>query len=68
VNDEYQLGKNGHKTILDAFEYEHRNDRLDKEPRELLSKGFIYCSGPVNEAFLEYRKGFMRGLFEGNLS
>lgn len=47
-----------HYELMDMFEREFRGERLDKEPKELWSKGHVYQSGPTNDLFLAYRKGY----------
>ena len=47
----------------ELIEYFDRNfsGRKDKEGKELWSKGYIYQDGGVNEAFINFRKGYALG-------
>jgi len=35
--------------------------RKDREPKELWSKGVVYCDGDVNKQFLIFRQGVAYG-------
>lgn len=50
-----------HHELMRSFEA-LRPGRIDKEPREMWSKGIIYADGVVNALFLMYRHGVSRGL------
>ena len=48
--------------LMTMFEKEHRGvGRLDKENKDLWSRGIIYQDGQVNTLFLTYRKGYLLG-------
>ena len=50
-----------HYALMEQFEKEFRTLRLDKEPKQLWSKGVIYQNGNTNEIFLAYRQGYAFG-------
>lgn len=43
------------------FEREFKYERLDKEEKDMWSKGRIYRDGLVNKLFLAYRSGYSLG-------
>lgn len=47
--------------LVAMFDREFKGSRLDKEAKEMWSKGYIYQHGEVNNLFLAYRKGFTYG-------
>ena len=54
-----------HYDLIAMFDREFRGLRLDKENKDLWSKGHIYQNGEVNNLFLAYRKGFALGIAKG---
>ena len=50
-----------HFEMMAFFEKEHKSMRLDKEPKELWSKGNIYQNGETNAAFVSFRFGVSYG-------
>lgn len=50
-----------HYDLMAKFERDFKHERLDKEDKELWSKGRIYQSGAVNSLFLAYRLGYSFG-------
>ena len=55
------LNTKEHYDLLDAFERNHRDLRLDRENRALWAKGRIYQSGETNSLFLAFRRGYALG-------
>lgn len=51
-----------HYDLMAQFEREFSHHRLDKEPKDLWSKGIIYQNGQANELFLAYRRGYAYGV------
>ena len=47
--------------LLLRFDREYKSLRLDKEPKELWSKGAVYQDGLVNRLFCAYQKGYALG-------
>ena len=47
-----------HYDLIKQFDKEYRGNRLDKETKDLWSKGCIYQDGEINNLFLAYRKGY----------
>ena len=47
-----------HCELMDEFEKIYKHECLDKEDRELWSKGIIYQNGQVNKLFLAFRWGY----------
>lgn len=43
-----------------------RPGRIDREAKELWSKGLVYQDGRVNEAFQAFQKGYAYGKFAFN--
>jgi hypothetical protein len=52
------LNTKEHYDLMAKFEQDFKNERLDKENKELWSKGRIYQDGTVNNLFLAYRLGY----------
>lgn len=50
-----------HYELMAMFEKEFKHHRLDRERKELWSKGHIYENGETNFLFLAYRKGYSYG-------
>jgi hypothetical protein len=52
-----QLGSKEHIDVMAAFEgmYKHK---LEREPKELWVKGYVYCDGEKNILFDMFRKGY----------
>lgn len=55
------LNTHEHYELMEQFEKEHRHLRLDREPKDLWSRGIIYGSGEANNLFLAYRRGYALG-------
>lgn len=52
-----------HYEIMENFEREFRKEgRLDKEDKELWSKGCVYQNVEMNRLFLAYRRGVAFGV------
>jgi hypothetical protein len=47
--------------LMNQFEREFKTERLDKENKDMWSKGRIYQDGNVNRLFLAYRSGYSFG-------
>lgn len=57
-----QLHTEEHYELMAQFERDFKHLPTDrKEPKELWPKGYIYCHGPTNDAFLAYRLGYAFG-------
>lgn len=54
------LGKD-HYEMIEFFERTITGYRLDKEPKELWSKGIIYQHGELNQLFKVFRQGVAYG-------
>ena len=52
------LNTKEHYDLMAQFDREFAHERLDKESKELWSKGRIYQSGRINGLFLAYRSGY----------
>lgn len=50
-----QLKNKSHYDLMEQFE-KFKPGRVDRERKELWSRGHIYCDGMVNEMFLWERK------------
>jgi hypothetical protein len=50
-----------HYELIAMFDREFSHLRLDKESKDIWSKGHIYQSGEANNLFLAYRRGFALG-------
>ena len=51
-----------HYELITQFDKEFKKEgRLDKEPKELWSRGRIYQHADINNMFLAYRKGIAYG-------
>jgi hypothetical protein len=61
VEAKMQLITNEHYDLMDAFERIYKTFRLDKENKELWTKGHIYQSGETNDLFLAFRYGASYG-------
>lgn len=55
------LNTKEHYDLMAQFEKEFSHHRLDKEPKDLWSKGNVYQNGQANELFLAYRRGYAYG-------
>ena len=55
------LNTKEHYDLMVVFEREFKWERLDKEDKDMWSKGHIYCDGFVNKMFLAYRRGYSFG-------
>ena len=55
------LNTKEHYDLMVVFEREFKWERLDKEDKDMWSKGRIYCDGLVNKMFLAYRLGYSLG-------
>lgn len=47
--------------MMTQFEKEYKHWRLDKEPKDIWSKGHYYQHGELNNLFLAYQKGYALG-------
>lgn len=56
-----QLHTREHYELMERFEQEFKHLPNRKEAKELWTKGYIYCHGPTNDAFLAYRLGYSFG-------
>ena len=56
-----ELRSKEHYDLLLQFEKNFSGMRLDREPRELWSRGIIYENGATNQLFDAYRKGYALG-------
>jgi len=56
-----QLNTKEHYQLMLQFERDYKYYRLDKEDKDLWSKGNIYKDGYVNSLFLAYRAGYSFG-------
>jgi uncharacterized protein (UPF0332 family) len=51
-----------HYDLIAMFEREFKGEgRLDKEPKDIWSKGNVYQDGTMNRLFLAYRRGYAFG-------
>ncbi|TQV80351.1 hypothetical protein [Denitrobaculum tricleocarpae] len=50
-----------HYELMEMFEAEFKDYRLDKEQKALWPKGVVYQSGETNALFLAYRRGVAYG-------
>ena len=55
------LWKKEHYDLMTQFEKNFPGIRLDKEPKDLWSKGIIYQNGETNNLFKAYRLGYSLG-------
>lgn len=55
------IGTKEHYDILENFEKNFNNMRLDKEPKELWSQGRVYQSGETNNAYSAFILGYSFG-------
>ena len=62
-----KLFSKAHYELMAQFE-SLKPGRIDRENKELWSKGRIYCDGMVNEMFLWFRLGVAYGLTVDGLS
>ncbi len=51
------LGSKDHEEIVAMFERVYPHLRLDKETKEMRSRGYIYQNGETNNLFLAFRHG-----------
>ena len=51
-----------HYEMMEFFDRQHRHLRLDKESKDLWSRGIIYQNGEANALFLAFRQGVAYGL------
>ena len=61
MRDEMLIKSKEHYDLMDNFEKTFHCERLDKEDKELWSKGNVYQSGEVNKLFLAFRLGYSAG-------
>src|SRR5579885_1137853 len=62
AKSEFSLFCNEHYRLLEVFERQFAHlGRMEKEPKDLWAKGFIYQDGHVNEIFLAFRRGYAYG-------
>lgn len=50
-----------HYDLMKQFERVFKNERLDKEPKDMWANGNIYQDGNVNNLFVAYRFGYSFG-------
>lgn len=50
-----------HYELMDCFEREFKEMRLDKEEKSYWPQGNIYQDGQTNKLFLAYRRGYALG-------
>lgn len=50
-----------HYEMIEFFDRQFSHLRLDKEPKEMWSKGRIYQNGDANDLFLAFRHGAAYG-------
>lgn len=50
-----------HYDLMDQFEAQFPHHRLDRETKDIWSKGRIYQNGQTNDLFLAFRSGFAYG-------
>ena len=50
-----------HYDLMNYFEKEFKQENLNREPKEMWSKGIIYQDGAVNNLFKAYRSGCALG-------
>lgn len=53
-----QITSKEHYELMANFERSFKSNRLDKEPKDLWSKGVVYQDGHVNELFKAFRQGY----------
>jgi hypothetical protein len=51
-----------HYDLLDMFEREFSDMRLDREDKTFWAKGNVYQSGETNRLFQAYRRGYAFGV------
>lgn len=51
-----------HYELIKMFEAEFNGRRLDKEPKDIWSRGCVYQDAAVNDLFLAYRRGYALGV------
>lgn len=58
-----QLGTAEHYELMAQFErcFNLHLPTARKESKELWPKGYVYCHGPTNDAFLAFRHGYAYG-------
>lgn len=54
-----------HYDLMEQFEREHSNRRIERENKKLWAQGNIYQNGEVNALFLAYRRGYALGFANG---
>lgn len=49
--------------VMEMFEKEYKKEgfRMDKEPKDLWSKNFVYQDDLLNKLFIAYQKGYAFG-------
>ena len=55
------LTSKDHYEMIAFFDHQFKHLRLDKEPKEMWSKGNIYQNGETNKLFLAFRQGVAYG-------
>ena len=55
------IGSKEHYELLEAFEKAFKAFRLDKENKDLWSKGHVYQSGEVNNMYKAFILGYSTG-------
>ena len=55
------LNSKEHYDLMAKFDRDFKNERLEKEPKDMWCKGRIYQDGNVNRMFLAYRMGYAYG-------
>lgn len=58
-----QLKNKSHYDLMEQFE-RLKPGRVDRENKELWSKGYVYCDGIVDEMFIWFRRGVAYGVAE----
>lgn len=56
-----RVGSQEFYDLVAMFDREFKGSRLDKEAKDMWSKGHVYQSGETNNLFLAYRKGYALG-------
>ena len=51
------LGTKDHDELIEMFDKVFKGRRLDKEAKDMWSRGHVYQDGSVNDLFLAFRHG-----------
>lgn len=51
-----------HYELIEMFERQFKEFRLDKEDKSMWPRGHVYQSGVTNDAFLAFRHGYAFGV------